>query len=103
MTRRVRRVTQWAAIAGATVLAIGGGAGAYLPSDPPLDLSHLEFVPALPDGAAAPSTAVRAVAPEPAKLDRTQLERAITEQLDLIHNEEVSNGTSSKDLAPELL
>ena len=41
MTRRARRVTQWAAIAGATVLAIGGRAGAYPPTDPPLDLSHL--------------------------------------------------------------
>jgi len=79
------------------VLAAGSSAGA----DPPLDLSHLEFVPALPD-VAAPAP-VRAVAPEPAKLDRTQLDRAITEQLDLIHNEEVRNGTSSKDLAPELL
>ena len=104
MTRRARRVTQWAAIAGATVLAIGGRAGAYPPTDPPLDLSHLEFVPALPDGAAPPVVAgTRVVAPEPAKVDRAQLDRAITEQLDVIHSEEVSNGNNSKDLAPELL
>ncbi len=105
MTRRARRVTQLAAIAGATVLAIGGNAGAYPPSEPPLDLSHLEFVPALPAGATPPSSAAgtRAVAPEPARVDRTKLDRAITEQLDTIHAEEVSNGTSSKDLAPELL
>jgi tetratricopeptide (TPR) repeat protein len=105
MTRRARRVTQLAAIAGATVLAIGGSAGAYPPSEPPLDLSHLEFVPALPAGALAPSTAAgaRAVAPEPVKVDRAQLDRAIGEQLDAIHAEEVGNGTFSKDLAPELL
>jgi tetratricopeptide (TPR) repeat protein len=104
MTRRGRRVPQLAAIAGATLLALGGGAGAYPPSDPPLDLSHLEFVPALPDGAAPPpSTSARAVAPQPAKVDRTRLDRAITEQLDAIHAEEVRNGANSKDLAPELL
>ncbi len=101
MTRRVRRVTQLAAIAGAIVLAIGGNAGAYPPSDPPLDLSHLVFVPALPDGAAAVHAA--RAAPQPARIDRTQLDRAITEQLDVIHAEEVSNGSFSKDLAPELL
>src|SRR5215831_11108808 len=103
MTRRGRRVTQLADIAGATVLAIGGRAGAYPPSDPPLDLSHLEFTPALPDGAAPPPAATtRAAAPQPAKIDRTQLDRAITEQLDVIHSEEVSNGANAKDLAPEL-
>jgi hypothetical protein len=108
MTRRGRRrVSQLAAIAGATVLAIGGNVAAYPPSEPPLDLSHLEFVPALPDGITppAPSAAAgaRIVAREPAKVDATQLDRAIAEQLALIHSEEASNGTSSKDLAPELL
>jgi hypothetical protein len=104
MTRRGRRVTQWAAIAGATVLALGRSAAAYPPSDPPLDLSHLEFVPALPDGVAPPAAAGgRAVAPQPAKADRAQLDRAIAEQLNAIHSEEVANGNNSKDLAPELL
>src|SRR5262249_50471351 len=105
--RRGRRVTQLAAIAGATVLAIGGNVGAYPPSEPPLDLSRLEFVPALPDGAVPPAPSppagARAVAREPAKVDAAQLDRAIAEQLDLIHSEETSNGMSSKDLAPELL
>jgi hypothetical protein len=93
------------AIAGATVLAIGGSAGAYPPPEPSLDLSHLEFVPALPDGATAPSLpgSTRAVAPEHTKVDRAQIDRAIAEQLDVIHSEEVSNGNNSKDLAPELL
>ena len=106
MTRRARRVTQLAAIAGAALLLIGGNAAAYPPSDPPLDLSHLQFVPALPAGASptlAAGPAGRALAPEPAKVDRAQLDRAIAEQLDVIHAEEVANGASSKDLAPELL
>ena len=52
-----------------------------------------------------PSAAARAraIASAPAKVDRAQLDRAITEQRDLIHSEEVANGNNSKDLAPELL
>jgi hypothetical protein len=95
-----------AAIAGATLLALGGSAAAYPPSDPPLDLTHLEFVPALPAGASpalAAGAGARAVAPEPTKVDRTKLDRAIAQQLDVIHAEEASNGLISKDLAPELL
>jgi hypothetical protein len=106
MTRCGRRVKQLAAIAGATLVAIGG-AGAYPPSDPPLDLSHLEFVPAFPEGAVvapAPAAAgARAASAAPAKVERAQLDRAITDQLDAIRSEEIGNGTSSKDLAPQLL
>ena len=106
MTRRVRRVTRLAAIAGIIMLvAMGRGAAAYPPPPPPLDLSHLEFVAALPAGA-APVATQRALAtahPEAQKADRAQLDKAVTQQLDLIHAEEEANGNFSKDLAPELL
>ena len=103
MTRRMRRVSQLAALAGTAVLfAIGRAAAAY-PPPPPLDLSHLEFVPALPAGA-APASAPRAPArPKPQKVDRAELDKAVTEQLDLIQSEEDANGKYSKDLATELL
>ena len=106
MTRRVRRVPRLAAIAGITMLvAIGRDAAAYPPPPPPLDLSHLEFAPALPAGA-VPVAAERALASarrEPQKADRAQLDKAVTEQLDMIHAEEQANGMYSKDLASELL
>ncbi|HUO66038.1 MAG TPA: hypothetical protein VMV37_00790 [Gammaproteobacteria bacterium] len=99
----MRRVSQLAALAGTAVLfAIGRAAAAY-PPPPPLDLSHLEFVPALPAGA-APASAPRAPArPKPQKVDRAELDKAVTEQLDLIQSEEDANGKYSKDLATELL
>ncbi len=106
MTRRIRRVTQWAAIAGSTLLvAVSRGAAAYPPPPPPLDLSHLEFAPALAGGA-VPVGAQRApepTRPEAQKLDRTQLDKAVTEQLDVIQAEEQANGKYSTDLASELL
>src|SRR6476659_8154385 len=105
MTRRMRRVPRLAAIAGITMLVAIGHAVAYPPPPPPLDLSHLEFAPALPAGA-APVAAKRALAsarPEPQKADRAQLDKAVTEQLDLIRTEEQANGMYSKGLANELL
>ena len=104
MTRRMRRVTRFAAIAGIIMLgAMGRGAAAY-PPPPPLDLSHLEFVPALPAGASV--AAQRAPSPtsaEAQKPERAELDKAINEQLDTIQSEENANGKYSKDLAPELL
>ena len=41
--------------------------------------------------------------PEAQKRDRTQLDKAVTEQLDVIQAEELANGKYSKDLASELL
>src|SRR6478672_5266035 len=105
MARRMRRVPRLAAIAGITMLIAIGHAVAYPPPPPPLDLSHLEFAPALPAGA-VPVAAKRALAsarPEPQKTDRAQLDKAVTEQLDLIRTEEQANGMYSKDLATELL
>jgi hypothetical protein len=106
MTRRVRRVTPLAAIAGITMLvAVGRDAAAYPPPPPPLDLSHLEFAPALPAGA-VPVAAERASELARAELqraDRARLDKAVTEQLDVIQAEEQANGKYSKDLARELL
>ncbi len=105
MTPRVRRATRLAAIASIAVLvAIGRSAAAY-PPPPPLDLSHLEFVPGLPVGAAPVPAQRAAEAPRPdtQKADRAQLDKAVTEQLDVIHAEEQANGMYSKDLAGELL
>src|SRR6185369_3161876 len=106
MTRRVRRATPLAAIAGIIMLVtVGRDAAAYPPPPPPLDLSHLEFAPALPAGA-VPVVVERAPAlarAEPQKADRAQLDKAVTEQLDAIQTEEQANGKYSKDLASELL
>jgi hypothetical protein len=106
MTRRVRRATALAAIAGIIMLVtVGRDAAAYPPPPPPLDLSHLEFAPALPAGA-VPVVVERAPAlarAEPQKADRAQLDKAVTEQLDAIQTEEQANGKYSKDLASELL
>jgi len=104
MARRMRRVTDLAAIAGITVLvAMGRGAAAYPPPPPPLDLSHLEFAPASDAGTAAVFAQRAPAHSEPQKVDRAQLEKAVNDQLDAIQAEEQANGKYSKNLASELL
>ena len=104
MARRMRRVTDLAAIAGITMLvAMGRGAAAYPPPPPPLDLSHLEFAPASDAGTAAVFAQRAPAHSEPQKVDRAQLDKAVNDQLDAIQAEEQANGKYSKDLASELL
>ena len=104
MARRMRRVTDLAAIAGITVLvAMGRGAAAYPPPPPPLDLSHLEFAPASDAGTAAVFAQRAPAHSEPQKVDRAQLDKAVNDQLDAIQAEEQADGKYSKNLASELL
>ena len=95
-----------AAISGAALL-LGNpcrAAGPY-PQVAQPDLSRLSFAPSLATGA-APANPARDTAParasEARNADRTRTERAIAEQLDLIHEQEVRDGIFSRDLAAEL-
>lgn len=95
-----------AAISGAVLLLAGPcrGAGAY-PQGAQPDLSRLKFAPSLTAGAAAGGPAREPSSTRGAEglnADRARMDRAITEQLDFIHDQEARDGTLSRDLAEEL-
>ena len=105
MTRRKRRGAAFAAISAAVLLlaSLCRAAGVYPQTAPP-DLSRLTFVPSFVS--AAPSAIARS--PEPARdpgtraAERARTDRAISDQLEFIHEQEARDGIFSRDLADEL-
>ena len=92
-----------AAISGAVLLLASPcrGAGAY-PQGAEPNLSRLTFAPSLAAGAAPTREPSSTGAAAARNADRARMDRAITERLDFIHDEEARDGVFSRDLAEEL-